>query len=193
MNGLQYALGQIGSRAARSLSLLMLLDERELPDGDWFVLDERSWRSGTFRWFSPESRRSRHAGGFTAVRSFKDIVAPKWLYVEVVPVASSTDAASMVPKPFRRGVPNRKSIGTVTKERKVEDQPIPGVPNACVYEKMVTSPEGSGVARYVTGNVDHILFAVGWSRFGEEWPWDDVVSVAAAQALKIRRTMGAPL
>ena len=54
VNGFQYALGQIGSGSARSKSVAMLLDEHDLPTGEWLVLDELSWRAGTIAWFSAE-------------------------------------------------------------------------------------------------------------------------------------------
>ncbi len=192
VNGFQYALGQIGSGSARSKSVAMLLDEHDLPTGEWLVLDELSWRAGTIAWFSAESRRARRAGGFTAFRSFQDISTPKWVHVSVAPAASTADAVSLVPRMQERGLRNRQSISTVTEERRVEDMLIPDVPNAWIYEYHVTTPSGPGVARYVSGNIDKIVFGVGWSApCRDDCSWDEVLSIATAQAFKIQRVSAA--
>jgi hypothetical protein len=87
-------------------------------------------------------------------------------------------------------MPNRKAQVTVTEEREIEDQHVPGVTNSWVYEQMTTGlPNGRGATRYVAGNVDRILFVVTCSGYLDAWPWAEVTSIAASQAVKVRRAV----
>lgn len=69
----------------------------------------------------------------------------------------------------------------------VEDQAVPGLPAALIYEEQVIGPRGPGGSRIVAGSIENIVFLLHFSSVGELWPWDDVTSISQIQADKIRR------
>jgi hypothetical protein len=189
MNRLQFAIGQFGKRSVRMSSLAMLLDESELPDADWTLLHERSWRTGAGGMKSEEVRAAHRIGTFTAIRLFEHVFRNRWVWIEVMPFASAQDAQSAVPK-IRTGlVSNPNATVTVIEERTIEDQEVPGLAHPLVFEQVTTGRNGRGAARYIGGHVDRVLFLVSTSASEAGWPWNEVTSLASLQCLKIQNAL----
>jgi hypothetical protein len=58
-----------------------------------------------------------------------------------------------------------------------------------IIEHSVVQQQGISTPRMVAGSVEHVVFVVSCSEFGEGWPWSEVAPVAAAQVKKIRKTL----
>lgn len=71
-------------------------------------------------------------------------------------------------------------------ERTIGDIEVPLVDDALVWEHHTQRDNRQGYQRFVRGRVDYVVFAVSGSAMGTGWAWGDLVSVASAQAEKIR-------
>jgi hypothetical protein len=168
--------------------MAMLLGAVDLPGEGWEVVEERTWPTGQLDPTSEKSRRALDAGGITAWRSLAQSGPKRSAWVEVVPYATAADARlslRQVPH-FFVGVAGAEE--TITGERAVDDQYLPGVADTWFYKKSTTGPAGEVCARYVGGTVGEVLFLTCMSD-REPWPWEDVVGVAGLQADRVRRSL----
>jgi hypothetical protein len=168
-------------------SLAMLLKPDELPGAGWKKLDQRAWRTGFFPNPSDAARRARDVESVSAIRSFQQADF-RWVWIEVIPLVSASDAESMLPSLPALFVSNPRAKVTVTTERRLEPNEIPdAAAYPFVYEQLTVGERGAGVARYVAGTVGHIVFIVAFSALSADVPWADVAAVAAAQTSKINK------
>ncbi len=72
-------------------------------------------------------------------------------------------------------------------EQVVEDRGLPGVPDAWLYEKTVTGPDGTRHTRYVAGTVGRVMFIASCSGEPGQWTWDDLLALAETQAELVLR------
>jgi hypothetical protein len=185
MNIIQFALGQMGKRHLRQQAVELLLDESELPQGPWIVTANRSWRSGLVGRSTEISRNARRAGTFTALRRFRQETPDRYLFLEVMVLASAEDARLALPQLRERMVmhPGR----TLLSERQVEGLEVPGVDRPWLYEMSVQPKAKKRSSEKLIGaSISHVVFAVIASGFDDGWEWRDVTPVASAQAAKIR-------
>lgn len=194
MRNFQYLLAQIGPRAARRDSLAMLLEAAQLPGTGWTVLDERSWRTGFMSKPTEAARRARRARTFSAIRSFELGTESRWVWIEVMPFAAPADAEAVLPSLPALFVSNPRAKVTVTGERRLEPDEIAEMADyPFVYEQATTGEHGPSAARYAAGTVEHVVFVVATSGYGEGWSWAEVASVAASQADRIKNVIAASL
>ena len=167
-------------------SLAMLVEVGELPGSGWAVVRDRTWVTGELDPDSAKSRRAREAGVVTAWRSFEQAATGRSAWVEVVPYATAEDAALSLRQSPRYFVGTDHPDEVVVAGGEVDDRRLPGVPDLWVYEKSVTGPDGLRCSRYAAGTVDRILFIA--SCAGEEGAWaiDDLMTLAATQADRVR-------
>ena len=157
----------------------------------WSGTGGRSPRSGRGRpvGWTPRARRASaplEAGGITAWRSLAEAGSPRTAWFEVVPYASPADAELSLRQVPRFFVGTDRPDETVVAERVVDDQVLPGSTDTWIYEKSTTGPRGDGLARYVGGTVDHILFLTCFTGPEETWSWADVLTLTALQVERIR-------
>jgi hypothetical protein len=184
---LAYGLAQLGSRANREYTRSLLLEQSDLPSEGWRLLGERMWRTGIFGRSNDIWQRARSSGTFTAVRSFDEPAAPRWVLIKVSPVASVRDAEDLVPLLFSLSVPNPNVKVAVTSEGPVVDVSVAGVSHPWVYEQStIGMTRGPTLSRFIGGSVDDVAFLVTCSGYRDAWPWDEVSSIAARQAAKLR-------
>lgn len=195
VNGWLLLVAQLGPRAARKHAREMLVDRADLPGDGWkqgrFDL---VWRTGFRTRPSEAARRARRARTFTAIRRFKHIAPPRWLWVEVIPFTSALDALSVLPD--LETLFTRNPRARATSEGRLEPLEIPELADfPYVYEASTIDRVGgrAGCSRYVAGAAGHVVFLVGCSGFGPDgsWPWADVAAVAAAQASRITSVLAA--
>jgi hypothetical protein len=188
MNNLQAFISRIGPKLVKERALAMLLESFELPGSSWRVFRQGAFRTGA--WGSKPSeygRRAKRAGSFSAKRSFEQATPHRWLVLQVIPLVSVADAEALVPSLRKTFRPNPRSKVTVTEEREIDDQAIPGIGTTWLYEQKMTGVGGAKMeARYVGGNVGNIVLVVVSSGEVGAWPWDELGDVARAQAAKIR-------
>jgi hypothetical protein len=186
----QYLLAQIGPKAARRESLSMLLEPLQLPGNGWTLLDQRSWRTGYTSKPSEAGRRARRARTFSAVRSFELAAESRWVWIEVMPFAVAADAEAVLSSLPTLFVGNPRAKVTVTGERRLDHAEISEIADyPFVYEQLTSGERGPSASRYAAGTVEHVVFIVATSEYGEGWPWAEVASVAASQVASIRNVM----
>jgi hypothetical protein len=188
MNKFKYVLAQRGRPSERSLSFAMTLEPQELPGGDWKMISEHYWRSGTIvpNPKSEVAQRSRKAGGFVTRRSFRQSATGRGFWVQVGPYGLVGDAEAAVPRLFAMAPKNPNFKGTATEVMEAVVH-LREVQHTFAEERASTgSPKGPSNTKLVAGNVSHVVFAFACYEYGAGWPWDDVVLLAEMQADKIR-------
>lgn len=190
MNLFLYGIAQLGRRTERTSALSMLAEPIDLPGSNWKTLGDRSRRVGFERiGVSAEYKRSRRAGLFTASRYFEQVGASRYCWVQVIPFASAADADVVIPKLEQALVrdPRTETSGT---GRRIDPRDAPEVAEyPFIIEHSVVQKQGISIPRMVAGNVEHVVFVVSCSEFGEGWAWSEIAPVAAAEASKIRNAL----
>jgi len=179
---LHFLFGQFGDPALNARARDMLLANSDL-DGDWTALGERSWRTGVLVGRNEILRRARRAGTFTAHRGFKQ-GPERGLFVQVACYATPGDAEARLPDVFSRLIyakAKRKLHGPARSE-------IPGSCPEHWQTKEILSQARKGLAsqKLIAGAVSSVVFIVSGSGYDDNgWEWEDVGSLATAQAAKI--------
>lgn len=182
---LKFAAAQIGGKPGKEQVLSLLIEPPELPGAGWFVIDERTWRTGQTDNPSAAATRARNAGSISAWRSFEQKSHSRWLWVQITPTVSEADAQQLVRDMPNRFLKNSRAEVVVKAERTVKDRAIPGAQNVWCYEQDTTSKKGDSVAKYVAGTVGVVVFVLAASVMTDGWAWDEVIGVAATQARRL--------
>ncbi len=186
-----YWLAQFGNRAQRKRAREMLVESSELPGGEWKVVGDHRWRTGTRDEEGEAIQRAMEVGSFGSWRSFGRVspLPTRGLWVQLCQLATEDDAKSLANAPKRRMALNKRSTNQVTEQRLIIDQELTGIPNAWVYEQLTIGPNGPGATRMVSGNVEQIYFMICASETGGSWSWSDVATIVTLQSEKIRKVV----
>jgi hypothetical protein len=87
------------------------------------------------------------------------------------------------------GLLHRPFSSVTFTDQHVVDRTLGVLPDAVVYEESFIGPKGPGGNRIVAGTVDHIVLLVSFSALGEQWAWDEVMSISTAPVGKIREQL----
>jgi hypothetical protein len=174
----RFVYAKLGSKRGAERSLRMLPDLSDLVGDGWKVLAELRWRTGRMGNVSDWGVRARRIRSVTAYRSFEQTGASRWLWAEVMPLATDADSAAALTDLPSRFLRNPRAKRTITGERSVLDVTVPGTLSTWAYEQATTGTIGNGVSRYLGGAVGSVVFLVAASGTGDGWPWDEVVSIA---------------
>jgi hypothetical protein len=179
---LRFFVGQFGDRALKEKTREMLLGSSDL-DGDWTLLGERSWRTGALGWRSEIARRARRAGTFTARCAFNQ--GPyRGLFIQVFCYATPGDAEAKLSDVFSRLIYTKA-------KRKLHARAGIEIPEGFskqwqIKEIVSETKKGLGSQKLIAGSVSSVVFLVAASGYDEGgWEWEDVGSIATAQAAKI--------
>jgi hypothetical protein len=179
------ALGQIGTAACKTRrSVALLPTTSELPGDGWTVLAQRTWRTGRLGPRFEAGNRAAAAGSVTAWRSFENAARTRWLWVQIIPMASEVDAQIALEKSSESGMRNRRAEVTLVEELEVPSPSIPGIGARWALEHHVSSPNGERVNLLMGGSVGRVVFrlqASGWI----DWSWDEVGAVAEVVVARI--------
>ena len=143
-------------------------------------MDERTWRTGVSGPATEWGRRARAAGSVTAWRSF-ELAARQWCWVQVVPLASESDALAAIEGVGDRMLGNLRSKAAVVREQDVQIAPFPGAGRVWAHEQHTSGPVGAGVAKTLAAAARTHLIMVSASG-SPEWEWDTVSGLARRQA-----------
>jgi hypothetical protein len=169
---------KLGRKPGAGHSLSMLPQCSDLTGDGWNQMDEQTWRTGRMGRASDWGARAREIQSVTAVRSFEQRGASRWLVTEVIPLVSADDAALALADIPNRFLVNPRRKVTVVKEGAVSGIAGPGDSSIWAYEQETTGSMGSGIARYLSGTAGSVLYLVVASGLTDTWPWDGIVSVA---------------
>ena len=189
----RYTFAQLGHKAEKDLARSMLLDPSDLPGGEWTIRGDMTWRTGRFGKPSPILHAASKAGKFTALRTYQqEVPSERWLMAKVVPASSESDASAIAPRLWSLSFPNPDAKVKVEGEPTVQDVAIDGLSNSLVCEQLSRGwPTESTVtaSRYVAGNVGSVAILVECSGTRDDWPWEEVASVAAKQAERCSQSL----
>lgn len=169
---------KLGRKPGAGDSLSMLPYWSDLTGDGWNQMDEQTWRTGRMGRASEWGARAREMQSVTAVRSFEQRGASRWLVTEVIPLVSAEDAALALADVPNRFLANPRSKVTIVKEGAVSGIAGPGDSASWAYEQETTSSMGPGIARYLSGTAGPVLYLVVGSGLADTWSWDGIISVA---------------
>ena len=175
---------QLGRKARKSEALASLLSGSDLPDGPWRVMDQRTWRTGEVGPATAWGERARQAGSVTAWRSFSHQTAPRWAWIQVIPMASEEDAGAALAGVGERALANLKSGVQLVSQRDVPVEPFAGARTVWAREQHTEGGDGPGVVLMLAGAVSHWLVIVSLSGSPVQG-WQSASELAALQAARL--------
>jgi hypothetical protein len=179
-------MAKLSRHPGKKRSLDMLLLESELPGHSWKRLDEKIWRTGVLSPRPEWSQRARSAGSFTCIRSFEQASPSRWMWTEVIPYVSSTDAESALADAFNNTLRNPRANVTVTSTQEIEGWSIEGTTSHRLLEMQTSGPHGDGATQTVAANVEGVLSVMAFAAQSGTWASFDIVTLVSAQAATIR-------
>ena len=185
MNPAQYIRNQIGGRAKRQRSLEMLLSASDLSGRGWRTLGEGTRRMGLGNRLGDISRRCRESGEYMALRRYRQDDPPQGLFIQVGPYPSEVDAEQAISIAGTSDNGMRWLGVSRLAERTVTGIDVPNVDDVRTWEYHTQRDELRGFQRFIQGRVDNVVFVVSGSASEPGWAWDDLVTIASAQARKI--------
>jgi hypothetical protein len=181
---IQFMTAQLGRKSGQGDVLARLLSEGDLPDGPWRVLDQRTWRTGEVGPATAWGKRARQAGSITAWRGFSHKTAPRWVWIQVIPLASEEDTGPALAEIGERGLADLSSRLELVSQRDVPMEPFAGASAAWAREQHVKGRNGPGVALLLAGAVSNWLVIVCLSGL-PAWYWQSAADLAALQAARL--------
>jgi hypothetical protein len=186
---LRIAIGSRRTWPGQDVVLGMVLDLDQLGDDDWTLFSEHAYRTGTGKRNSDEIQRARQIGSITARRCFRRTSSMTSLLISVSPYGSADDArarlhAPPLAKPFTRIAH--------TDERPAEGVTIPEADEAVAFESDFVGNDGAGTSKRISAAVGSCWFGMLMSTVGHQLKWDEVSSLATAQADRIRHAIDQP-
>ncbi|MBY8882288.1 hypothetical protein [Actinacidiphila acidipaludis] len=181
----RFAYAQLAARSSKEAAMSRVLTAAEL-DGAWQTLDQRAWLTGHGGPATDWGRRAREGGSVTAWRSFHD-GAGRWVWVQVVPLASAEDAASALAEVGKRSLANPRSEVRVVLEQNVPLEPFPGASAVWAHEqhtRPLAKPGPDGVSLLLAAAVGHHVIVLALSGT-PAWDWEAASALAARQAARL--------
>ncbi len=175
---------QLGRKAGKGEALARLLSGSELPDGPWRVMDQRTWRTGEVGPATAWGERARQAGSVTGWRSFTHETAPRWAWIQVIPMASEEDAGAALAGVGERALANLRSRVRLVSQRDVPVEPFAGASAVWARVQHTEGGDGPGVVMMLAGAVSHwlVIFCLSGSPV---WDWQSASELAALQAARL--------
>ena len=191
MNPFVVGISKLGRWSRRVDALNSLLKTKDLPGGGWRYLGEWTWSFSAYPYHGHGEmfdRVSAHRG-LIAWRSFSKRETHGEIWIQLLPYVTRSDAESQIPKDSSMFARNKAFEGSVSEDRPVEYS-VQGIDHAVLFEVRKWNERGNGMSRYVCGNVENVVVVVAGTADGEGIPWDQMVSIAALQAERIREHLG---
>jgi hypothetical protein len=185
IKALELRIARLGVRTGASSA--SLLAPSDFPEDGWANLGGVSWRTGVrILRSSGSARRARRARTVSSMCWLQSEDKTRFVLAEVAPYASTSDATCELPNLQKRILPNPRAQVRVTEEREVEGLTVPGVDNPWTLERLTEGADRPTASRYIAGNVGRFVSFVGCVGYRDAWPWEEVISLATRQGLKVR-------
>lgn len=181
---MQFVAAQLGRKAGAGEALARLLSGSDLPGGPWRLMDQRTWRTGVVGPTTAWGERARQAGSVTAWRSLRHETAPRWVWIQVMPMASEEDAGAALAGIGERGLANLGSRVRLMSQRDVPVEPFAGASAVWAREQHNEGRDGPGTVPMLAGAVRHWLVLVCLSG-SPVWDWQSASELAAHQAARL--------
>lgn len=181
---LQFVAAQLGPKAGKNDVLARLLAAADLPSGLWQIVDQRTWRTGTIGSPTPWGDRARRACSVTAWRSFRDAEAKRWAWIQIAPLASTSDAESALSGVADSGLANLRSRVQLVSQADIPLQPFEGASAVWAREQRTEGDGGAGLVLILAAAVGHWLTVICLSG-SPAWDWPSATALAAHQARRL--------
>lgn len=182
---LRWALAGLGAKPNAKESLSKLIGAEDLPGDGWRVTDERTWKTGHVEPTAQWSAAARDQGSITAWRSFEQPATGRWIWAEVVPLASSSDAQEAFTTLPTLLLKNTRAEVTVVAENAL---PLPEISSATVgwaHTQETDGRRGPGDAFYLAASVDGVIAITAASGLRGAWTFADVIAVMTEQCRRL--------
>ena len=163
----------------------LLLDDGDVTGavgGRWKVLDERTWRTGQADPDAGWAQRARGMGSVTAWRSFGDKAEARWLWCQVVPLASADDVIAAADGLADTAIPNRRAKVELVAARDVEVAARAHASVLFAREQETAGSKGAGFSYVIGLGVGPVLAVVS---FSGTTTLDDAMAIADALGRRI--------
>ena len=125
-------------------------------------------------------------GGYIAWRSFEKKNSDSGAWIAIIPYASVQDATLGVPTNSSDFLRNPNFHGEAGEEKQVDGYQLPGTESSAFFEKSVTSEDKSFTNKFVSGNVNNVVFVVAFTASDDGLPWGEMISITTKQVDKIK-------
>jgi hypothetical protein len=178
------------SRAGKPVRAL-LLDETDLPSGQWVRSKEHTYAVGAGRPLSDEARRARKEGNVSVFRSFKKENPKEIVWTSLTPYASPADAQRVLPGLVSSMVRNPRADFSTTSSKVIDDRTPGSQGNSVVYEEEFESRDGPGTTVILGGAVENYLVVLNFTAYGQPYAREEVDVFFTRQVEKVRSVRGA--
>jgi hypothetical protein len=132
-----------GSSPEKRDALARLLTSTDLPGSGWRRMSEKTWRTGAKGELTEWGRRAGEAGSLTAFRSLQNRSVRQWVWSQMTPLVSVTDAHAEFERIKERGVSTGGAV-RVHEEKDVAVDLFSGATRIWAHEQTVTGLFGQG-------------------------------------------------
>lgn len=132
-----------GSSPERRDALARLLTPTDLPGSGWRKMSDKTWRTGAKGEKTEWALRAGEAGSLTAFRSIQNRGVRQWMWSQMTPLVSVTDAHAEFERIKDRGVSNRGAV-RVQNEKDIAVDPFLGATRIWAHEQSTTGLAGPG-------------------------------------------------
>ena len=178
---LRWATSRVPRRSAER-ELSRLLSAGDLEGTGWRKLDERAWRTGKSGNDAPWALRAREAGLLTAWRSFEQTGAQRWMWAQISPLVSVSDADEALSTSADRFLRNFRATVTVVEHVDAQPLELSGQPSGWAFQQRTHGPKGEGESLYCGFVVGQTVAVLAASALRGSWDWPELQRVAQRQA-----------
>lgn len=179
---LRFVLSQLGRKPQGAETLLRLIEVIDLPGAGWEAVDQRTWRTGRQQPNEAWAQRAAASGSVTAWRSFR--AADRWLWTQLVPLASAADsrtALRVLPAGF---LENRQAKVVVESEPEVPGIAVQGIDETWAYQQHTRGRRGAGTTLLLAWTTGPYL-VVSAASGQPAWGWEELTTLAARQRARL--------
>jgi hypothetical protein len=174
----------------RELTVAYLLTSEELPMNGWTMSAQQDYPTRAFNKGEAEIERAKSMKGTTSRRLFKNDSDSRSIFIEVIPLASATDAESWVASSDERV---RRKMAKLCELNDFRVNGAVSIPKAVLTRSVAYSmsiPKGERTSIAVAANAEDVYVLVTCSDIDHNWPIDDVIEIVRVQINKILKLKG---
>ena len=132
-----------GTSPERHDALARLLNASDLPGSGWRRMSEKTWRTGSKGEQTEWSQRAGEAGSLTAFRSLQNRNVRQWVWSQMTPLVSVTDAHAELERLRERGVRSHGAV-RVHDEKDIAVDLFAGATRIWAHEQNTMGLTGQG-------------------------------------------------
>jgi hypothetical protein len=149
------------------------------------VLDHRTWRTGEIERDLGWAARARDIRSVTAWCSFENRDATRWLWFQVTPLASASDASQALAGCLDRGVRNARADVHVDATQELSGLLVRSADEVLARQQETSGPRGLGTAVYVAARMDQTIAVVAFSGARDSWPPEEIAAIAENHCARV--------